>query len=130
MNMLRVLSIALLVTLLLPLSLKFTVLADYMMRYKHYAMVLCENKENSEMKCNGKCQLSKGLAKASQSEEKNTIPEIPSQANVEISFFIVPFNNRNISNRSDLELNLVLKQPNSHYFRLHNNTVFRPPIFI
>lgn len=40
--------------------------ADYIINYDYISKVLCENKAKPELKCNGKCQLMKELAKASE----------------------------------------------------------------
>lgn len=42
---------------------------DYVVNYDYISKVLCENKTKPQMKCNGKCQLMKEMAKASESEK-------------------------------------------------------------
>ena len=42
---------------------------DYLVNYEYISKVLCENKAKPKLKCNGKCQLMKGLAKASEEEK-------------------------------------------------------------
>lgn len=42
---------------------------DYVVNYDYISKVLCENKAKPQMKCNGKCQLMKEMAKASESEK-------------------------------------------------------------
>jgi hypothetical protein len=42
------------------------VVADYFIRFDYYSMVLCENQDEPEMECNGKCHLT-----FNQEEEKN-----------------------------------------------------------
>lgn len=42
---------------------------DYVVNYDYISRVLCENKAKPQMKCNGKCQLMKEMAKASESEK-------------------------------------------------------------
>jgi hypothetical protein len=48
----------------------FTPYISYQLNYKYISTVLCENKDKPEMKCQGKCQLSKSLKKNAE-EEKN-----------------------------------------------------------
>jgi len=51
---------------------------EYIVFYDYIKNELCENKENQELECNGKCHLTKELAKASDSsengQEKRTFP--------------------------------------------------------
>ncbi len=56
--------------------------ADYIANYEYIVNVLCENKEKPELKCHGKCYLTKQIAKeAEQSEDTPVNPtekiEIP-----------------------------------------------------
>ncbi|MEQ3656569.1 MAG: hypothetical protein ABNH00_11950 [Dokdonia sp.] len=58
--------------------------ADYVANYDYIIKVLCENKDKPELKCNGKCYLSKQLAKEAQesdeapfnSQDKTEIPVV------------------------------------------------------
>tara|TARA_R110002126_G_scaffold181407_1_gene330228 strand:+ start:298 stop:669 length:372 start_codon:yes stop_codon:yes gene_type:complete len=45
-------------------------IADYVANYDYIIKVLCENKDKPELKCNGKCYLSKQLAKEAQESEE------------------------------------------------------------
>jgi len=42
---------------------------DYAVNYDYISKVLCVNKSRPEVRCNGKCQLVKELAKASETEK-------------------------------------------------------------
>lgn len=55
---------------------KLGILVDYQVRYNYYVNVLCENQEEPELKCNGKCALMKDLKNVDQSrsQEEPTIP--------------------------------------------------------
>lgn len=44
---------------------------DYMANYDYIVNTLCENKDKPEMECNGKCHLSKELAKEAGADDKN-----------------------------------------------------------
>lgn len=46
-------------------------LAEYIINYEYISTVLCENREETEMKCNGKCYLSKMLARQQDREQEN-----------------------------------------------------------
>mgnify|MGYP001627757595 CR=1 FL=1 len=69
---------------------------DYIVNYDYIVNVLCENKEQPEMECNGKCYLSKELAKESTTGDEN------------------PFNN-NLSN-SKIPHFLILEEISEYVF--------------
>lgn len=102
---------------------------DYVVNYDYIAKVLCENKAKPELKCNGKCQLMKELAKAAE-EEKPISPTKKTQTQeTEILFF--------------QEISALVAEPtfiftetvlNSHYsnlyFHLESDNFFHPPTVI
>lgn len=47
-------------------------LVSYVINYDHIANELCENRSNPALECNGKCQLKKELAKASDNTNSAT----------------------------------------------------------
>lgn len=51
----------------------FWPVVEYMVNYDYIVNVLCENKDRPEMQCNGKCHLSKELAKEADADEKNPL---------------------------------------------------------
>lgn len=118
-----------LIALLLFLKPVFPVV-DYVLNYDYIANVLCENKAKPELKCNGKCQLMKNLAKVSDEEKPiNSDKKDNSKQEIEVLFFqtIEPlFVQRNFFSKNksvkDIYTNL--------YFHLVNNSVFRPPTII
>lgn len=57
----RILSILFIVTLLSPTLLKIGIIGNYWVQFEKYSQELCENKDNVEMSCNGKCQLMKEM---------------------------------------------------------------------
>lgn len=102
---------------------------DYVVNYDYIAKVLCENKAKPELKCNGKCQLMKELAKAAE-EEKPISPAKKTQTQeTEILFFqeITAL----VSEQTYAFSETVL---NSHYsnlyFHLESDTFFHPPTVI
>jgi hypothetical protein len=64
----KVVGIILILSISLPFITKVGVVSNYFFNYDYYSEVLCENKEIPEMNCNGSCQLSKELNKASTSD--------------------------------------------------------------
>jgi len=102
---------------------------DYIINYDYISKVLCVNKAKPELKCNGKCQLMKNLAKAAE-EEKPISPEKKSKAQeIELLFF------QEIQSLITLQTSFHPKNriPDNYsnlYFRLNSCSVFRPPSFL
>lgn len=46
---------------------------DYMVNYDYIVNTLCENRDKPEMNCNGKCHLSKELAKEAGADDNNPL---------------------------------------------------------
>ena len=88
----RYLWIALLFCFLTPLFLKVGISINYLVQYKYYVEVLCENKNKPELKCNGKCHLAKELKTF---DEVPLKPELPQRFkdNSEDIFLIHDFSN-------------------------------------
>ena len=101
---------------------------EYVLNYEYIATVLCENKEKPELKCNGKCQLMKGLAKVSEEEKPLAQDKKQVVAESEVlflqgldtfDFYLFPIhNNKTVA---CLYSNL--------YSHLDSAFVFHPPIF-
>ena len=102
---------------------------DYVVNYDYIAKVLCENKAKPELKCNGKCQLMKELAKAAE-EEKPISPTKKNQTQeTEILFF------QEISALVDGPTYIFTETIlNSHYSNLYSHlesdNFFHPPTVI
>jgi hypothetical protein len=60
---------------------------EYVLNYEYIVTVLCENKDKPEMHCNGKCHLTKELAKEAGGESKN--PFNGKTSKTEIPQFII-----------------------------------------
>ena len=99
---------------------------EYVVFYDYYKNELCENKEKVELKCNGKCQLKKELAKASDVPENGKEKRISVETN--IVFYqemedLFDFNSQFYTYKSQIASNYNLS-----YSYLMTNSVFRPPI--
>ncbi len=64
-------NIILLLTAFIMLTKPLWPVVDYVIHYDYIVNMLCENKDNPEMHCNGKCHLSKELAKEAGDDNKN-----------------------------------------------------------
>ena len=103
---------------------------DYVINYDYIVKVLCENKAKPELKCNGKCNLMKELAKASEDEKpinsdkkdnsKHEIELLYCKEVTEINFRQIYFHNK--TSVGDNYANL--------YFHTVSCSVFHPPIII
>src|SRR5690625_3481286 len=63
-NFILILSVLMLVKPVWPI-------VEYITKYDYIISVLCENKDQPELECNGKCYLSKQLAKENGNQEDN-----------------------------------------------------------
>ncbi|WP_276390311.1 hypothetical protein [Eudoraea chungangensis] len=50
-------------------------IAEYITNYDYIVTVLCENRDNPQLQCNGKCYLSKQFTKESKENKKNPFGE-------------------------------------------------------
>jgi len=102
---------------------------DYVVNYDYIAKVLCENKAKPELKCNGKCQLMKELAKAAE-EEKPISPTKKNQTQeTEILFFeeikVLVAEQTNIFSET-----IVNSYYSNLYSHLKGDNFFHPPTVI
>ncbi len=101
---------------------------DYIINYEYIANELCENKDEPELQCNGKCHLMKELAKAS--EDEKPISEKKSlHQETEVLFYqpVVDFTFKNDAFTAEYV------QPAAYanfYSHLAVVSVFHPPVFI
>lgn len=61
-------------------------IGEYIVNFDYIVNVLCENKDRPDMNCDGKCYLSKQLAKESEKNQKNPFGE--KRANSEIQHVV------------------------------------------
>ena len=102
---------------------------EYVVNYDYIVNELCENKLKPELKCNGKCHLTKELAKASEGNLKNSSDKKINFEQTEIVFFqeIKPIDIRQIYflNKTSIGNNY-----SNLYFHLNDCAFFHPPTFI
>ena len=102
---------------------------EYAVNYDYIVTNLCENKSKPELKCNGKCHLTKQLAKASESNSENSSEKKISFEQTEIVFFqeIQPIEIRQIYflNKTSIGNNY-----SNLYFHLNDCAFFHPPTII
>ena len=102
---------------------------EYVVNYDYIVNELCENKLKPELKCNGKCHLTKELAKASEGNSDNSSDKKITFEQTEIVFFqeIKPIEIRQIYflNETSIGNNYY-----NLYFHLNDCAFFHPPTFI
>jgi hypothetical protein len=117
--------VAILLNVVFSTSVLFSafVVGDYFVRYDYYSNVLCENQEEPELQCNGKCHLS---LNEQGDESKKQLPELEE--------FHVEAIHADDSNSFSVKLPVlfkVLPNYNQHLVPLEFlNRLLRPPQFI
>ncbi|MEL1243820.1 hypothetical protein AAEO56_06060 [Flavobacterium sp. DGU11] len=100
--------------------------AGYFVNYDYIVKELCENKGNTSLKCNGKCQLKKELAKASADTESTNPGRRIKVAEQEILYlhtieeFVFPRDAAFIVDIQDSYTNF--------YSYKNSNSIFHPPL--
>lgn len=103
--------------------------ADYIINYDYISKVLCENKAKPEMKCNGKCQLMKELAKAAEQEKPISSEKKVKIHETEVLFYqeVKPL----IPEQSYFQPKKAIGDHYSDlYFHSESSSVFHPPTFL
>ena len=102
---------------------------EYVVNYDYIVNELCENKLKPELKCNGKCHLTKELAKASEGNSDNSSDKKITFEQTEIVFFqeIKPIEIRQIYFLNETSIG---HNYSNLYFHLNDCAFFHPPTFI
>lgn len=101
---------------------------QYVINYDYISKVLCINKENVALHCNGKCYLKNELAKSSESDTTSKDKETKTNTSIEILFFK---NIDTIQFEKDhfLSFTKINSRYSNLYFYLKNSYTFHPPSF-
>ena len=101
---------------------------EYVVNYEYISKVLCVNKDKPMLHCNGKCQLMKELAKASENEKPISDKKIAVQE-FEVLFFenIKSFE---VKPRFYFISTQINDSYSNFYSHLNSCSVFHPPTFI
>ena len=113
----------LVIIILIQCSMRMATVAYYQLNKKYIASVLCENKENKSMHCDGKCYLTKKIK--AQEEQEKRIPSVLKGLeelvlfcnSFEISFSIPSFQIKSLVNNAYL-----LK-----HYTSPASSIFQPP---
>lgn len=99
---------------------------EYAVNYDYIVENLCENKSKPELNCNGKCHLTKQLAKASDSSSENSSEKKISFEQTEIVFF-QEIQQIEIRQIYFLNKTTIGNNYSNLYFHLNDCTHFHPP---
>ncbi|WP_396166075.1 hypothetical protein [Flavobacterium sp.] len=103
---------------------------DYVVNYDYIRTVLCENKAKPELKCNGKCQLMKSLAKESEEEKPiNSDKKSNIKQEVEVLFFQI-IKSLIVKKIYFQKTTTISDNYSNLYSHLSSCLVFHPPTFI
>lgn len=75
---------------------------DYIVNYDFIVNVLCENIDKPEMQCNGKCHLTKELAKEAGADDKNPLNSKNSKN--EVPQYVISENIKEYTFASEIEI--------------------------
>lgn len=103
-------------------------LVEYAVNYNHIVNTLCVNKSKPELHCNGKCYLSKELAKTSDNTESTPFNKVKNSGQKILDIYILPdITEISITERIPfLKFNFNYITDYSFLFLKH---IFRPPVF-
>ena len=103
---------------------------DYVINYDYISKVLCENKAKPEIQCNGKCQLMKEMAKASEAEKPiNSDKKTNFTQEIELLFCNEVTETNFIQIYFHNKTSVANKYANL-YFHTASSSVFHPPKII
>jgi hypothetical protein len=101
---------------------------EYVVNYEYISKVLCVNKDKPMLHCNGKCQLMKELAKASENEKPISDKKIAAQE-FEV-LFLENIKSFGVKPRFYFITTLINDSYSNFYSHLISCSVFHPPTCI
>lgn len=103
-------------------------LAEYAVNYNYIVTTLCVNKSKPQLHCNGKCYLSKELAKTNADTESFPFNKIKNSGQKILDMYILPEIAEIIHNGEIIifHANSIYETAYSFLFLKH---IFKPPVF-
>ncbi|WP_228451288.1 hypothetical protein [Chryseobacterium sp. ON_d1] len=102
-------------------------LMEYAVNYDYIVKVLCINKDRPEIHCNGKCYLSKELAKTSD-PESSPFQKLKNSGQKILDTYILPEITEIITAEKRMFLNFSFTYETAYSF-LFLTHIFKPPLF-
>lgn len=102
-------------------------LVEYAVNYDYISEVLCINKNNAELRCNGKCYLRKQLSKVNDTDS-SPLNKTKNSGQKLLDIYILPdIAGINTTEKTFISnFNFLFKSEYSFLFLKH---IFRPPVF-
>ncbi|WP_312323877.1 hypothetical protein [Soonwooa sp.] len=97
---------------------------DYAIRYDYISKELCENKSKPELLCNGKCYLTKEIAKNTDNTSKSETPK----STIHIDTFLIKDVLVIVNSQVKSTKQVVKHYISSFYFFDLNSSIFHPPL--
>jgi len=123
----KIFSILTTLVLLMPQLINMVIIIDFNINQDYIAKVLCINKDQPEMKCNGKCHLTKELKKAEEPKENPKTEFV--QLRNEILFCQHFINTKKINNIPEPTKTYAYQNPD-FYKSDFVSDIFHPPKLI
>lgn len=101
---------------------------DYAVNYDYIVSELCENKDDVEMACNGKCHLMKQIVKTSEDSDSKSPLKQSSEKEVLTFYVLADFSFLRADQFFFLKKQ-TFRYTNLYAYSYHQN-VYRPPVFI
>ncbi len=101
--------------------------AEYVINYDYIVNVLCENKDKPELKCDGKCYLSKQLAKESRQSEENPFGEKQTKTEVLQPVYFQSLPSLDLEAGMYLDKEVNFNTPGVLHSRLFTTEISHPP---
>ncbi|KMQ68201.1 hypothetical protein ACM39_10160 [Chryseobacterium sp. FH2] len=102
-------------------------LVKYAVNYDYISKVLCINKSNPELHCNGKCYLSKELAKANDTDS-SPLNKVKNSGQKLLDIYILPEITKINKTEKSFFSNFGFLYKTAYSFLFLKN-IFRPPVF-
>ncbi len=102
-------------------------LVEYAVNYDYISEVLCVNKSNPELHCNGKCYLKKEIAKTNDTDS-SPLSKTKNSGQKLLDIYVLP-EIANINKTENAFLSNFNFLYNTAYSFLFLNPIFRPPVF-
>lgn len=110
---------------IVPTAIKVGYMIDYTVQYDVYATELCENRDQPDLKCNGKCQLMKNIESV---DANNDLP--PETPNISFLEQHLISDNQNIHlTMNNLQMDKQVVSPfwKNHYEFIYLSEIEHPP---
>jgi len=111
---------------MLPSLMKFGILIDFTINQDFIAKVLCINKDEPDLGCNGKCHLKKKLKEVSKPDSEQQAPN-PKNNRLEIVDNYIQMDCCNLSFKKVYETRQASEHRDLLYFNSFTVEIFHPP---